>query len=1619
MDKCKYFLKDGNNEFTYESDKELSDFIKAHYIHSIPGNVINDYILPIYDEKIKGIGTLEQYIDFIDSKFPNLDPKEHDINEGISYTPFNKYILGSEEDIKQFKEWLENKKHTVLKFDIKENSIQDRVWEEIKKNNVPYSKNFIIDSQFLKMEHIIDGENPKLLAPVFNDENYKKEAINDLLNTKYKDLNESDPEEALRRATEEVDLELKTSNIMVSLQIIVNDILQNYIKKNPKFSIDNSIEKIIKTVENYNKLIKHDFSFTEKEKVNISQNIKEQIQKWYKQTVLNSTEKFEADVWLNRQLPIENATGISSPISYLSINSDGIPSIYDVRVSRNNITDWDSAKILRTDYKLGISRRLLEDLLPPEINPQLISLYILPAIFPVNRDGLIMADKFYIGEVNERSSSYAYKPSGLDENGIVTQTLRKLIPVKVKDNPEESTVIISNIQKTLSAMFPTYNFRTKRKIEDIEFLITKAKHRAEGRQTIKLLNRLTGEYIEEPNTEEGVERFRKRVAEYVELLNATKDTAVQDIIKEINKGKKTGKLNIKGLIYDGLNTTFQKYLSGDWELITNRPALLANGTLVFRNNKTLQVEVVTLTINNLRQINNLGLGTKVLGKFYRDSDLNRDPKIWNATSSHIEILKTLTVLNAMPDVLYGYKLGNIKVLDISSGTPDWSNNLENAFYNFDLLLKEIKDDINIENNFANKKIKVADYMEILYQEILDALRTINNDALNAYFSMEQFDNPSTNNEKIKLLTQLSDKLLETYGHLNKIDPTKITDFSDPIVYLYALVSGGISHFIGINGEFETGVNEYGMTKGDFTHMLKSWLFGEVKDTNIKIPTVGMFQGMKLATTDAVQSEYLNQIYDVRNLTQDKISSIYLKEKNKVINLTNAMYKEMGRPWLEKTFIGDADRFYSPFYEHDGNKLDSEFKLKNPWSKETALTPEQRKYLKQYIHLFYLYRDGSNQELDTFEKFEKSEELKQMLASGEIENLLKIPLIPRMNLSELKTLTTDGFRKMVGNIKENALNILDIKQETPEEAEKELQYIGSMNAINGLKKIYNRFKSQEDKEFRDYLLTRYSVGHWEINLDTILLKYIFESIKEKYFNEVLPYINAAMQNLRFYGYQTGHIEEVEKLLNTTMEQIKVSIYNVSPIKGKEYEDLFSYIRLLQKGVSFMVLAIRPAMAIKELVVGTIKNTSYAWSKVYGDDSFSGRYLTQAYKLLLSKKDYALVNELNNYFRIANRDMNQIVDKTKIDRRGLNFISDFMYWSNTAPDYINRLALFLSKLIKDGVYQAYSLDKDGNLVYDVTKDERFSYYFQMRKKYGMKDHPTDKKYNTQRALYKTYIDYFNKQAIFKNDKTYKEEDLISEPYMNLERESIKTFTELAYGYYDYDRSPLIKHLPLGIFFGQFMTFWPAKIRYYFGKPTKTKRGHMQQKFKMVNGKKVLYYVKYETDENGQEYRLEIPETELKPGDAYSPDWEWVGDPFEGLMYSFGITIRELATGKSLKEIEPHRLNNAKLMLHDLIIMLINILLGILIFKNKDLITGKTNYSQMDQYERMACKILMRSTKEFNPFSLLGDIQTTPVFISTLSDTIDSVKDVFSGNGSVESFIRSNLNFMELVPNPMARR
>ena len=842
--------------------------------------------------------------------------------------------------------------------------------------------------------------------------------------------------------------------------------------------------------------------------------------------------------------------------------------------------------------------------------------------------------------------------------------------------------------------------------------------------------------------------------------------------------------------------------------------------------------------------------------------------------------------------------------------------------------------------------------------------------------------------------------------------------------LDTLISMGIKYYSGINTDFDHDVPQYGVRIGDMTHMLKTWITNEAptsdKDGN---KLVGVLQGSHFNTTDALQSSYVTKMHDLISIKQNQITSEFNKIKKIVTNSTNEMYNKLGRNDLEKMLIGNAEKYHEVFFEKDGSKLSTDFILKNPWDPNSTLNTIEREYLKRYVYFLYLFGKHSNSDLDTLDKFEKSEEFEQLMSSGKIKNILSVPLIKKQSLSRWKTITTDGFRKYIGSTWDSMKNALDVRDMTGDENEHE-QKIGAFNSVNGFGKMYNRFDSQESKEFRDYLIDKHGIGTFEVNLDTIVLKYAFENLREKHFNEILPIIDSSLNVLKFYGWQTGKTEEVEKALDDFDKQVKISVFNVSPVKGSEMEHVLGIVKHAQKATSLMMLALRPVSLIKELVVGTIKNTSFAWSKIYGDDSFEGKHLTEAYHLMLkSQKDFNLIWELNDEYRIANRDMNQIVDKAKVDRHGLNFYSNMLYWSNTAPDYVNRLSLFLAKMVKDGCYEAHELDENGILKYNPEKDARYSHYLNKRKQYDYKMHSTDNLYNDQRSKYLATIQEFNETRVVTGEEPLTEKDLLPAAYTHGERESIKTFTELAYGYYDHERSPLIKHLPQGILFGQFMTFWPAKLKYYFGGVDQnSKRGHWGQKFKIVDGKKVNYFIKFETDELGDEYRYEIPENELKADDPRIKAYGWIGDPHEGLMYSLGLAIRAmLHPNESVSDLNPQTIRNAKLMTHDLIAMMISILLGMILFSEHTKLGGEgttTNWKDMSQYEKLATRIAMRSLNEFDPISLLGQLQTTPVFIDKGSQVASDFKKLFDGkgkDGEVLSFFRNNISFLELMPNP----
>jgi hypothetical protein len=144
-------------------------------------------------------------------------------------------------------------------------------------------------------------------------------------------------------------------------------------------------------------------------------------------------------------------------------------------------------------------------------------------------------------------------------------------------------------------------------------------------------------------------------------------------------------------------------------------------------------------------------------------------------------------------------------------------------------------------------------------------------------------------------------------------------------------------------------------------------------------------------------------------------------------------------------------------------------------------------------------------------------------------------------------------------------------------------------------------------------------------------------------------------------------------------------------------------------------------------------------------------------------------------------------------------------------------------KDGTYEAYHIDKTGQLIYNPKKDKRYSYYFEMRDRYNYKFTGVDKKYDEQRRDYLYALEDFNAERAILNEKPLTEKDLLPRAYSKRESANMKTFADTAHGYYDTEFSPIIKHTVAGILFGQYLTYWPSTMRYYFGPNAESIREH----------------------------------------------------------------------------------------------------------------------------------------------------------------------------------------------------
>ena len=98
------------------------------------------------------------------------------------------------------------------------------------------------------------------------------------------------------------------------------------------------------------------------------------------------------------------------------------------------------------------------------------------------------------------------------------------------------------------------------------------------------------------------------------------------------------------------------------------------------------------------------------------------------------------------------------------------------------------------------------------------------------------------------------------------------------------------------------------------------------------------------------------------------------------------------------------------------------------------------------------------------------------------------------------------------------------------------------------------------------------------------------------------------------------------------------------------------------------------------------------------------------------------------------------------------------------------------------------------------------------------------------------------LIKNGELINFGDDLPKAYTSKDRESFKSFADMAYGYYDHEKKSLINNMAFGSIFMQFMTYWTAKWKTWTIKPgTESMQGRWVEKTRLQDGQHLPLYEK----------------------------------------------------------------------------------------------------------------------------------------------------------------------------------
>lgn len=1088
-----------------------------------------------------------------------------------------------------------------------------------------------------------------------------------------------------------------------------------------------------------------------------------------------------------------------------------------------------------------------------------------------------------------------------------------------------------------------------------------------------------------------------KLQENMERLSPENDIVLKRIVKDVRAGLTDGTNNFlsnKAYSRSGLylHKVFSPYFAVDkdtpseWELIDNDVLLGAN-ILLFKHTNG-QINVVVLSGMDLDANVRFKRGSNILGCRLYDT---KSGSLINYKSNmgNIEAVRTMVLLNKiLPKISSdGMSLGSLKVVSTQGRGQSSIYNLETLNKEcFSKIIEEVNKikEVNIHNNFTS--FKYVDQFETLIQDYKDTisdsfiLKGEIQELLDTGFG--ELQDAKTVEARLTALRSIQKSMQDNYPAIvNNLEASLKNKTTYKIAQLYADVLKAITYYD--VGEIDPNVQAISSI-----------------DKNVFI-------------SSRVPNRNFRIITDLYNRALNIIAEKAIQKWIPIRSFLKTYYDAIGYSRIQNSVLGNQAKQFQDLYKKD-SQGNNTLELLNPYSKnDMAQIDSDKRNAKQQLLKRVLFEFAKikypNQGI-SFDYTSPDDAKLQDFIQKHQNTYFEIPL-EKASISTRRTLyplsrKLDYIRQSATELLRNPKQALDefiYKVTSPEDQELRDQ---SWRA----RQLQNPFQRGDSAERQNYIAA-HGADYFETNLEVLLADYIERDIETKEYNKALITIKGVLFQLNLLGDIPNKNKIIKQTISMIDDFIKVNMFHMS-VMEKSSQKIVGFLTPLKKMVSNTLLVGNITSMLRDSFEGCWQNIVRTINHYQTD--ISAKSLAKAYQTVIKNsfkdgRSINIVNQLCQIYRLSNIDVSRISEGLK-SGRGLANIGNWAYATLRRPDFLNRMTLFIAKCYEDGVYDAFDI-KDGELVYDWKKDDRFKIYASGDTK--------NRKYYDQQGAYFNAIRAYNREH---PDATLEYTDNLPMPYTLQQVEEMKNVANSIYGSYDRSTRAAYEHMALGVFFGMYSTWMNGIYANYMMKPGQYTNGStelIQDKDSAGNFKFLddtgQVIVQYKKEDGSIQYFYDGTMKQATENLTHiQPLMYRVPIVIQGIYYTLKDSLRAFSNGEFKSEIwvDPvQRMNLLKLGSDLLASLLFSILYGCALdpaykdfkkgMKDRDVLTNAT----VELVYKSSSRSYDGFKGVFNVFQFLGENTNPPIYSQNLK-LIKQTLGTIAGKRSVGDLINNNV-------------